>query len=110
MSRFVEIRRDDTWELVGVMDLSESPTLSKALLERKPVVKLHPLESCRVMDLGDIELAKKCFETKLIEVVTLILDELRLDRDKKVFHYLVMSGDINNLHKCRGFRCPERWA
>lgn len=103
MTRFVEIRRDDTWEMVGVMDLSEDPTLSKALLERKPVVKLHPMESCRVEahpEQGHL----------LIEVVTLILDELRIDCDRKVFHYLVMSGDLNNLHKCRGFRCPERWA
>ena len=101
MTRFVEIRRDDTWELVGVIDLSESPVLSRALLERKPVVRMHLSESVRV---------EAHPGQQLIEVVTLVLDELRIDSDKKVFHYTVLPGDVNNLHKCRGFRCPERWA
>ncbi len=101
MSRFVEIRRDGTWELLGVMDLRESNVLNKALLERKPVVKLHPMESVRV---------EAHPGQQLIEEVTLFLDEFRIDCNRKVFHYFVMPGDINNLHKCRGFRCPERWA
>ncbi len=105
MTRFVEIRRDDTWELVGVMDLRESNVLNKALLERRPVVRLCPMQKRVAPDPSYV-----AGSDELIEVVTLVLDELRLDRDKKVFQYLVMPGDLNNLHKCRGFRCPERWA